>query len=224
MPLKKELLREAELYLVLDRQVNDDGRLLEIARESIRHGVDVIQLRDKLGTVRDTLKCFKGIMRAVNGRVPVIINDRVDLAIIAGADGVHLGQNDVPVKDARRMLGAKAMIGVSCQSYANFRQAQLEGADYIGFGSVFKTLTKPERDPMDLDLLKKVVQKASIPVFAIGGIDAENIAVLRAIGVEHFAVCRAVCAARNIRAAINEIKDGISSQWPVLSGQKNIDH
>ena len=129
--------------MILDRQVNDDGRLFEITRGSIRHGVDIIQLRDKLGTARDTLKCFKGILRAVNGRVPVIMNDRVDLAIAAGADGVHLGQEDIPIKDARRMIGPKAVIGVSCQSYEHARQAQRDGADYIGFGSVFKTLTKP---------------------------------------------------------------------------------
>ena len=175
MLLRKKSLRKAELYLILDRQVNDDGRLFEIARESIRHGVDMIQLRDKLGTARDTLRCFKGILRAVNGRVLVIMNDRVDRAIAAGAAGVHLGQDDVPVKDARRMLGTKAMVGMSCQNYEHARQAQNEGADYIGFGSVFKTLTKPERNSMNLDLLKKIVREISIPVFAIGGITLENI-------------------------------------------------
>jgi len=196
--------------LILDRQVNDDGRLFEIAWESIRHGVDIIQLRDKLGAARDTLRCLKGILRAVNGRVPVIINDRADLASLTGADGVHLGQDDVPVKDARRMLGTKAIIGVSCQSYEHARQAQLAGADYIGFGSVFKTLTKPERNPMNLDLLKKVIQEVSVPVFAIGGIRAQNIAALRTIGVKHFAICRAVCTARNIKEAVSEIKKEIS--------------
>lgn len=212
------------MYLILDRQVNDDGRLFEIARESIRHGVDIVQLRDKFGTARDTLRCFKGILRAVNGRVPIIMNDRVDLAIAAGADGVHLGQDDVPIKDARRMLGARAVIGVSCQSYEHARQAQSEGADYIGFGSVFKTLTKPERNPMNLDLLKKIVREIFIPVFAIGGVTLENIPALRAVGVRHFAVCRAVCTARNIREATNDIKKEISAQCSVHSGQKNTDH
>ena len=210
--------------MILDRQVNDDGRLFEIARESIRHGVDIIQLRDKLGTARDTLKCFKGILREVNGRVPVIMNNRADLAIVGGADGVHLGQDDVPVKDARRMLGPKAMIGVSCQSYEHARQAQNEGADYIGFGSVFKTLTKPERNSMNLDLLKKVVHEVSIPVFAIGGITRENISVLRAIGVRHFAVCRAICSAGNIKEATSFIEKEISGQFSVASGQKSADH
>ncbi len=199
--------------MILDRQVNDDGRLFEIARESIRHGADIIQLRDKLGTARDTLKCFEGILRTVNGRVPVIMNDRVDLAIAARAAGVHLGQDDVPVKDARRILGTKAVIGVSCQNYEHARQAQNEGADYIGFGSVFKTLTKPARNPMSLDLLKKIAREISIPVFAIGGITPENIPALRAIGVRHFAVCRAICMARSIREAVNDIKREISGEF-----------
>lgn len=209
MPLRKKSLHKAELYLILDRQVNDDGRLFEIARESIRHGVDIIQLRDKLGTARETLKCFKGILRVVNARVPVIMNDRVDLAIAAGADGVHLGQDDVPVKDARRMLGTRAVLGVSCQSYEHARQAQAQGADYIGFGSVFKTLTKPERNPMNLDLFRKIAREISIPVFAIGGITPENIPDLRAVGVRHFAVCRGICQADNIKEAVSNIRKEI---------------
>lgn len=195
--------------MILDRQVNNDGRLFEITRESIRHGVDIIQLRDKLGTARDTLRCFKGILREVNGRVPVIMNDRVDLAIAAGADGVHLGQDDAPIKAARRMLGSRAVIGVSCQSYEHARQAQAQGADYIGFGSVFKTLTKPGRNPMNLDLLKRITREIFIPVFAIGGITARNIPLLRAIGCHRFAVCRAICQAHNIKEAVSNIRKEI---------------
>src|SRR3989344_4118194 len=115
------------------------------------------------------------------------------------------------------------MIGVSCQSYEHARQAQAQGADYVGFGSVFKTLTKPERNPMNLDLLKRIVREISIPVFAIGGIGAQNIAALRAVGVKHFAVCRAICTARNIREATSDIKKEISGQCSVISGQKNTD-
>lgn len=206
MPSKKELLRKSELYLILDRQVSDDIRLFEIAKESVRCGVGILQLRDKKGSAREILNCFKGISRVVKGRVPVIMNDRVDLAIAAGADGVHLGQEDLPIAQARKIIGSKAIVGVSCQSYAQAKQAQREGADYIGFGSVFKTLTKPERNPMNLDLLNKVVKEISIPVFAIGGIAPENIAVLRNIGVTHFAVCRVVCEADNIKEAVSRIR------------------
>ena len=149
----------------------------------------------------------------IGRRIPSKNPKAIAISIAAGADGVHLGQDDVPIKDARRMLGARAAIGVSCQSYEHARQAQSEGADYIGFGSVFKTLTKPERNPMNLDLLKKIVREIFIPVFAIGGVTLENIPALRAIGVRHFAVCRAVCTARSIREAVNDIKREISGEF-----------
>lgn len=196
----------------MDRQVNTDDRLLKIAEESIRGGVDLIQLRDKTGNTRDMLQCFQRIVRATRRRVPLIINDRVDLALAGEADGLHLGQEDLPIREARRIIGREALIGISCQTLEQARQAQREGADYIGFGSVFKTLTKPERRPMNPDLLKKVVREISIPVFAIGGIGRENIAVLRAIGVKHFAVCRAICQAPDIREAVSDIKKEMSGQ------------
>ena len=104
------------------------------------------------------------------------------------------------------MMGPKAVIGASCQSYAQAQEAQRQGADYIGFGSVFKTLTKPERAPMDLQLLQRVVRDINIPVFAIGGIGADNIGKLREIGVGRFAVCRAVCQARDVGGAIEKLK------------------
>lgn len=206
MRWKQRLLRDVRLYLILDRQVNDDGRLFEIAKESIRWGVDMIQLRDKAGASREILESAQKILKLTKGHVPFIVNDRVDLALASGAGGVHLGQDDLPCRLARRMMGRQALIGVSCQTYRQAQQAQEEGADYIGFGSVFKTLTKPERQPMDLDLLAKVVKHIRIPVFAIGGIGLENIAKLQAIGVDRFAVCRAICKARDIRKAVSDLK------------------
>ena len=199
-------MRDVRLYLILDRQVNDDGRLFEIAKESIRSGVDMIQLRDKAGTSREILEFAQRILKLIRGHAPFIVNDRVDLALASGACGVHLGQDDFSCKLARRMMGRQALIGVSCQTYRQAQQAQEEGADYIGFGSVFKTLTKPGRQPMDLDLLARVVKHIRIPVFAIGGIGLENIAKLQAIGVDRFAVCRAICKARDIRKAVSDLK------------------
>ncbi|MBI5416174.1 MAG: thiamine phosphate synthase [Candidatus Omnitrophica bacterium] len=210
--MKRKWLPAGKLYLILDRQVNTDNRLFEIAEQAVRFGADVIQLRDKTGSARDTLKCFEGIARATKRRVPLIINDRVDLALVAGADGVHLGQEDIMLKDARRIIGRQSAIGISCQTYEQARQAEREGADYIGFGSVFKTLTKPERAPMDPALLARVVRDMKIPVFAIGGINAGNMAVLRDTGVRRFAVCRAICEARDIKKAVSNIKKEISGQ------------
>ncbi len=194
------------MYLILDRQVNDYDRLLEIARQSVE-GVDMIQLRDKKGCARDILNFSRKILKMLRGRLPFIVNDRVDLAVAAGADGVHLGQEDLPLKEARRMMGSRAIMGVSCQNYEQARRAERDGADYIGFGSVFRTLTKPDRSPMNLQLLRKAARDIRIPVFAIGGITPAHISNLRVLGVERFAVCRAICKARNIEEAVREFQE-----------------
>ena len=194
------------MYLILDRQVNDYDRLLEIARQSA-FGVDMIQLRDKKGCARDILNFSRKILKMLRGRLPFIVNDRVDLAVAAGADGVHLGQEDLPLKEARRMMGSRAIMGVSCQNYEQARRAERDGADYIGFGSVFSTLTKPGRSPMNLQLLRKAARDIRIPVFAIGGITPAHISNLRVLGVERFAVCRAICKARNIEEAVREFQE-----------------
>jgi len=202
-------LNDAKLYLILDRQVSSYERLFEIAQKAILAGVDIIQLRDKSGTAKEILNFSKRILKLTKGRVPYIINDRIDLAITSGASGVHLGQDDVPVKLARRMMGPSALIGVSCQTLTQAQVAVKEGANYIGFGSVFKTLTKPDRHPMDIKLLKRIVKNISIPVFAIGGIDLKNVTQLNGIGVQRIAVCRAICKARNLERAVKNFKAAI---------------
>lgn len=203
------LLNDARLYLILDRQVNTYEQLIEIAQRTIPAGVDIIQLRDKKGSAKDILKFSKEILKLTKDRVPYIINDRVDLAITSRACGVHLGQDDIPLKLARKVIGSKAMIGVSCQTFAHAQKAMEEGADYIGFGSVFKTLTKPDRHPMDIKLLVKVIKSIQIPVFAIGGIDLKNVAQLNSAGVHRIAVCRAVCQARSIERVVKDFKASI---------------
>ena len=202
MLLSKKSLKSCKLYLILDTEVHSFDKLFCIAQQSIPAGVDIIQLRDKNGLAKDILEFSKRILKLTRNKIPFIINDRVDLAMMAGANGVHLGQDDIPLKVARRMMGAKAIIGVSCQTFEHAKKAEREGADYIGFGSVFKTLTKPQRDPMDLNLLKKVINEIRVPLFAIGGINLSNIRELSDIGVRRFAICRAISEMENVGATI----------------------
>ncbi len=203
--------RGSKLYLVLDTAVVGYQRLLKVAKEAMNAGVDVIQLRDKRGSAENILK-FAREMRKINRRrVPFIINDRVDLAVAARADGVHLGQDDLPIAVARSILGKKMMIGISCQTLTQAKEAQRQGADYIGFGSVFKTKTKPDRKSMDLKLLAKVTREIKIPVFAIGGISKETLPLLRSIAFEGAAVTRAVCLAKNVSTAVRELKQGLAA-------------
>ncbi len=205
MRSKKIWLREAKLYLILDAQVNSYATLLDILKKSVRVGVDIVQLRDKSGCAKDILEFSRKAKKIIGGRIPLIINDRVDLAMIAQVSGVHLGQDDIPLTIARRMMGDKAMIGVSCQTIELARRAQREGADYIGFGSVFKTQTKPGRTPMNLKILQKVARELKIPIFAIGGITCENVGRLRKLGVDRVAVCRDVCLSSNVSATVKRI-------------------
>ncbi len=200
------LSRSIRLYLILDAQVIGYDRLLSVLETAVRCGVSIVQLRDKNGSAKDILSFCRQALKITAGRVLFIVNDRVDLACLSGADGVHLGQDDVPCGQARRMMGPKAMIGVSCQTLAHARQAQKNGADYIGFGSVFKTQTKPDRRPMDLKLLRRVVAKMRIPVFPIGGISRKNIDILTAIGIKRAAICRDILLAKDVGGSIDQFQ------------------
>jgi thiamine-phosphate pyrophosphorylase len=210
MRLKRTLLKDAKLYLILDRQVHSYEQLFEIAQKAVAAGADVIQLRDKIGSAKDILDFSRRILKITKGGPPYIINDRVDLAMIAPSSGVHLGQEDIPLTAARKILGKKVLIGISCQTLAHAQKAQDDGADYIGFGSVFKTLTKPERSAMDLGLLETVLKNIKIPVFAIGGIDLKNITRLTSMGVTRIAVCRAILEACDVSKAVQQFKASIA--------------
>jgi thiamine-phosphate pyrophosphorylase len=209
MQSKSKCLRESKLYLILDAQVNSHAELLDILKKSVHCGVDIVQLRDKCGRAKDILDFSRKAMKIVGGRIPYIINDRADLAILADADGVHLGQDDIPVPLARKMLGVKKIIGTSCQTLAHARAAEKDGADYMGFGSVFKTQTKPGRSAMDLKLLGSAVRKVSIPLFAIGGISHKNIGMLLPLGVSRVAVCRDICESRDVETVVRKIKQAL---------------
>lgn len=189
---------------MLDTQVCEYDRLLAVAKEAAIAGVDVVQLRDKAGQARDMIAFAEEFQTFLDQRslnIPFILNDRVDAALAANC-GAHLGQEDVPIEVARRILGHDATIGVSCQTLDQAILAQGQGADYIGFGSVFKTKTKPDRDPLNLQILEKVFQTIQIPVFAIGGITHQNAQLLSPRGIHRVAVCRAICEAKNISVAV----------------------
>lgn len=207
MKEKQNQLFQAKLYGVLDAGVSEYDRLFDILDRCADGGVDVFQIRAKQGNARDVLNFTRRAVRRLNGRALFIVNDRVDLALSGGADGVHLGQEDLSVGDARRLAGDALVIGASCQTMEQAREAQAAGADYIGFGSVFKTATKPERGAMDLALLARVLKGISIPVFPIGGITCDNLIALTALGVRRVAVTRALCLAKDPQAEAKRFRE-----------------
>lgn len=190
---RSERLNNSRLYVILDAQVADYNELFRVVENCVSCGVDIVQLRDKTGETGNVLNFSKDIVKYLKKKILFIVNDSVKIALESGADGVHLGQSDGSVADARKEIGKNFLIGRSCQTLEQAMIAQDEGADYIGFGSVFKTLTKPERIPMDLSLLETVLRKIRIPVFPIGGIDLENIEQVISRGAGRVAVCRALC-------------------------------
>jgi len=207
MRSNKKLLARAKLYLILDTQVLDYDPLLQVLKDSVRGGIDIVQLRDKKGSTKEILDFCRKVLKITRHQIPFIVNDRADLAFFSGADGLHLGQEDMEYSLALRMLGKNKIIGVSCQTLEHALKAQDQGADYIGFGSVFQTQTKPKRQAMDLNLLQKVIRKVKIPVFPIGGISRGNIGQLILLGVERVAVCRGILLAEDPSQAVKELKE-----------------
>jgi len=179
--------------------------------------VDVVQLRDKKSAKSDILdlaiKLSKWLKNRPQGRGLAsasqsqlfIVNDYVDLAIASGADGVHLGQDDLSLKQARKKLGRGRIIGISCHNLAQALRAQNEGADYIGIGPIYATATKPEYKPLGLKVLGELKDKIKIPYFVIGDIHAGNIQEITAAGARCIAVCRAILKADDPKAAARQL-------------------
>jgi len=204
--LKKRLPRKFFLYIIVDKAACGKRGVFNIA-DKIRSTNTVIQFRDKfsdrIAVLNDALR-LKDICR--KNKLVFIINDYLDIAKMVDADGLHLGQDDLPIGFARQVLGPKKIIGVSCHSLGQAKQAQRSGADYIAIGPVFKTPTKPDYQPVGLNTLKKVVKNAQVPVCAIGGINQENIKTVRAYGPNAVCLVRAICQAKDINRALKELK------------------
>jgi thiamine-phosphate pyrophosphorylase len=183
----------------------------KLAALAIAGGAGVIQYRDKHSTTAVMIQNAIVLKKiCAEHQVPLIINDRLDVALAANADGVHLGQEDLPVKAARELLGPGRLIGGSAGTVDQAVQAQAEGADYIGFGHIFPTGSKdkPGR-PVGLDGLREVCAAANIPVVAIGGIDASTAPEAIRAGAWGLAVIGAVCGREDPRAAAAEIQNAI---------------
>lgn len=213
MSWNKKSLNDCKLYLILDTEVGSYQQLLKVVEKSVNAGLDIVQLRDKKGLPRDILKFSKKLQALLKNRIPYIMNDRIDLALACQASGVHLGQDDLSIGLARKILGPQAIIGASCQTLKQAQQAEKEGADYLGFGSVFKTKTKPDRQAMDQGLLRSVFQKIQVPVFAIGGIDENNVTQLVKQGINRIAVCRCLCEAAQVEKTTANLKKFINQTF-----------
>ena len=185
-------LANHRLYVLLDGRGSPE-ELESFASGLVRSGVDILQLRDKSLSDRELILAGRALAAATRGTdAKWIMNDRCDLAIAADADGVHLGQEDMRVADARRVVGPSRMIGVSTHSIEQARQAVLDGANYIGVGPVFASSTKQFKTHVGLELVKSVAEEVRLPAFAIGGIDLQNVRDVVDAGMRRVAVSAAL--------------------------------
>lgn len=192
------------LCLITDERLSRGRSHREIAEAAIRGGADVIQLRDKEasgGRLFEIAVALRALTR--EAKVPLIVNDRLDVAMAAGADGVHLGQEDLPADAARRILGPGRILGVSAETPEEARRAEAAGADYLGVGPVFEARgSKPDAGaPQGLDQIVRVRTVTRLPIVAIGGIRAENARRVREAGADAVAVISAIVAAEDIEEA-----------------------
>lgn len=200
------------LYLCTDRSLMTTDTIEEAVELAIKGGVTVVQLREKDCVGREFLEIAKSVKEVTDAyEVPLIINDRVDIAMAIDADGVHLGQKDIPAQTARELLGPDKIIGVSAYNSELALQAQKDGADYIGVGDVFGTSTKSDTHHVELEELIRIRQEVRIPMVAIGGVNHDNVELLRGTGVDGVAVISAVLGAKDITEAAEEMIDVLKS-------------
>lgn len=190
------------LYLVTDRRLMSSKTVEESVERAVAGGASVVQLREKDCTSREFYELAVRVRKITAPKnVPLIINDRIDICLAADVDGVHLGQKDLPCREARRILGADKLIGVSAALPEEARQAQADGADYLGVGAVFPTGTKSDTRPVTPEIIREIRAAVTIPFVVIGGINAENIGELYGLGINGAAVVSAVVAREDVTSA-----------------------
>jgi thiamine-phosphate pyrophosphorylase len=204
---------DVRLNAIVDPERANGRSLVELTRLVVAGGATLIQLRDKLGGTRKMVEEARAIHAALNGSgVPLVINDRVDVALAVGAGGVHVGQDDMRVADARWLLGDNAIIGLSIKSVAQANEAPIEHLDYVGVGGVYATTSKDNPNPpIGLDGLRAIVdalraRKPDLPIVGIAGIDATNAAAVIGAGADGVAVISALSMKRDVEAAARELR------------------
>ena len=207
---RRAWLDRARLYLVCDVHPADRDAQ-EVLRPALQSGVDVVQLRDKAAEERDLVDAGRVFRRLCDAYDALfIVNDEPELAIACAADGVHIGQDDTSVDEARQVLGRDSLIGVSTHTSEQIEEAR--GADYIAVGPVFETPTKPEYAPVGTELVRWAAEHAPVPFFAIGGIDPGNVDEVLDAGAGRIAVVRAIRDAQDPGEAARALKARIVSR------------
>ena len=199
------------LYLVTDRKLMSSKNLEQCVDKACKGGVTLVQLREKHSSYDEFLKLAKSIKKITDSYgVGLIINDEPQIAASIEAAGVHVGQNDMPVSDVRKIVGPNTIIGVSASTLDEAKQAQVDGADYLGIGAMHFTPTKPEAHTTTKKELAQILDSVQIPCVLIGGMNKESILEFADFDVGGYAVVSAIVAAQNIEKAAKELREAIS--------------
>lgn len=203
------------IYFIADSGVLPDDRLVPVTEAALRGGVVLVQLRAKGRERRDVARLGRDLL-AVTRRagVPLLINDLPDVAAQIRADGVHVGQEDVPVRDARALLGPGAIIGATTNTPEAVLRAQAEGADYVAVGAIFPSPTKPDAQGMSLPSARELSTLTDLPLCAIGGIREENIGELAELGPKLVCVVSAIALAADPEGAARRLGEAMAA-WPL---------
>ncbi|SFD95774.1 thiamine phosphate synthase [Thermophagus xiamenensis] len=202
---------DLRLYLVTDRDLALGRPLTDVVEKALKGGVTMVQLREKKATTRRFLQevmDVKKILQPYN--TPLIVNDRVDIALATDADGVHLGQSDMPWQMARKILGPEKIIGLSIESIEQLEEANSADIDYIGISPVFTTPTKKELEKgLGIPGTREIASQSRHPAVAIGGINIENVKDVMATGVDGISVVSAICSASDPEASARDLLERI---------------
>ena len=196
------------LYLVTDRQLMSCDSMTEAVEQAILGGCTMIQLREKELPSLEFYNQAVAVKQVTERyHIPLIINDRIDIAMAVQATGVHIGQHDLPAAAVRKVIGENMLLGVSASSIAEAIQAQQDGADYLGVGAMFPTGTKTDAESVSMEELQKIRTAVSLPIVVIGGINKGNAGRFKPMGIDGLAVVSAIIAQSDIKAAAAELKD-----------------
>jgi len=198
---------DVTLCLVTDRRALRGISLPEAVSQALRGGCTMVQLREKAAATRTFYALARQVKAVTDAwRVPLIINDRADVALAVGAAGLHIGQSDLPLRAARRLL-PNALIGVSVTTVEEALTAAGAGADYLGVGAMFPSTTKPDAAAVSLETLRRIRRATGLPLLAIGGVNAANAPLLRAMGADGVAAISAILAQPDIALAAHRIRE-----------------
>jgi len=195
------------LYLCTNSEINNNYTIEDCVEKAIQGGVTFVQVREKNKSLDEFLDIAKKIKKVTDSnKIPLVINDNIDVALKINADGIHVGQNDISCLEARKILGSNKIIGVTVSNLAEAKEAISSGATYLGVGAIYKSKTKKDAIVVGMKELKKIIEYSSIPVVVIGGINENTIPMLKGIKIDGYAMIRPILGKTDITNATRSLK------------------